>query len=61
MCQIYISYPNYFGHNNLLGGNFWAMGRYNLLDGQDHLLGGPTEFKDVIFTALIRLYIAQDL
>ena len=25
---------------NLQGGQFWAMGRFNLLDGQSNLLGG---------------------
>ena len=34
-----------FGQDNLLGGQFWAMGRLNLLDGQSNLLGGqmPTQ------------------
>ena len=34
------------GQNNLLGGQFWASGRFNLLGGQSRLLGGqmPTQF-----------------
>ena len=34
------------GQENLLGGQFWAMGRLNLLGGQSNLLGGqmPTQF-----------------
>ena len=33
------------GQDNLLGGQFWAMGRFNLLGGQSNLLGGqmPTQ------------------
>ena len=33
------------GQDNLLGGQFWAMGRFNLLGGQNNLLGGqlPTQ------------------
>ena len=44
---IYHNYSTYFfcGQNNLLGGQFWAMGRFNLLGGQSKLLGGqmPTQ------------------
>ena len=28
------------GHDNLLGGQIWAMGMFNLLGGQNTLLGG---------------------
>ena len=33
------------GHDNLLGGQFWAMGIFNLLGGQNNLLVGqlPTQ------------------
>ena len=30
----------FFGQDNLLGGQFWAMGRFNLLGGQSDLLSG---------------------
>ena len=32
--------PFFCGQDNLLGGQFWAMGRLNLLGGQINLLGG---------------------
>ena len=35
--------PLFCGQDNLLGGQFWAMGRLNLLGGQINLLGGPTQ------------------
>ena len=38
--------PIFFcGQDSLLGGQFWAMGRFNLLGGQSNLLGGqmPTQ------------------
>ena len=37
--------PIFCGQDNLLGGQFWAMGRFNLLGGQSNLLGGqmPTQ------------------
>ena len=39
------------GYNHLLGGHFWAMGKYNLLGGQNNLLGGSHPV-DMLFTSL---------
>ena len=37
--------PYFSGQGNLLGGQFWVMGRFNLLGRQNNLLGGqmPTQ------------------
>ena len=39
------------GQDNLLGGQFWAVGRFNLLGGQNNLLGGqmPTQLTCYLF------------
>ena len=41
--------PLFCGQENLLGGQFWAMGRLNLLGGQIILLGGHF---NLLFTSL---------
>ena len=44
LCNYHSAYFSY-GQDNLLEGQFWVMGRFNLLDGQNNLLGGqlPTQ------------------
>ena len=39
--------PFFCGQDHLLGGQFWAMGRFNLLGGLSNLLGGqmPTQLS----------------
>ena len=41
-CNFCDDHDAYFccGQENLLGGQFWVMGRFNLLGGQSNLLGG---------------------
>ena len=47
--------PFSYEQDNLLGGQFWTMGRLNLLGGQSNLLGGqmPTQtHRYLLFTSL---------
>ena len=50
--SVYNNHSAYFfgGQDNLLSGQFWAMGRFNLLGGQNNLLGGQV---NLLFTSLM--------
>ena len=49
---------SFCGQDTLLGGHFWAMGRFNLLGGQSNLLFRqmPTQ-PSLLFTSLILNYV----
>ena len=50
ICNDHSVYFFFCGQDNLLGGQFWAMGMLNLLGGQSNLLGEqmPTQLTPVI-------------
>ena len=58
-CIFVINHRAYFccGQDNLLGGQFWVIGRFNLLGGQSNLLGGqmPTQLTCYLPPCLISI------
>ena len=65
--------PFFSGQDNLLSGQFWAVGRLNLLGGQINLLGGkmPTQLtcylppchigQKAVVTALLSMKVLWDI